>query len=44
MKINDVNISDKIYGADISVLKGNTNQNMPTPVKNYLVEVPPELI
>ena len=35
--IYDVNISDKIYDADIRALKGNTTQNRPTPVNNGLL-------
>ena len=44
MKIDDVNFSEKIYGANIGALKGKTTRNRPTPVKNDLAEVPPELI
>ena len=35
--IGDVNIADKIYGANIGALKCKTNRNMPTPVNNDLV-------
>ena len=44
VKIDDVSIAEKIYGAKIGALKVKTTQNMPTLVKNYLVEVPPEFI
>ena len=39
-----MNFSEKIYGANIGALKGKTTRNRPTPVKNDLAEVPPELI
>ena len=44
MIIDDVNIAEKIYGAEIGALKGKTNQKRPKPGKNDLVEVPPEHI
>ena len=44
VKIEDVNIAEKIYRANIGELKGKTIQNMPTPVKNDFVEFPTELI
>ena len=42
--IEDINIAEKIFGADIGALKGKTTRRRPTPVKDDLVEVPPELI
>ena len=44
MTIDNVNISKKIYGTNIGALKVKTTQNMPTPVNNDLVEIPPKII
>jgi hypothetical protein len=41
---NDVNIAEKIFGGDIGTLKGKSTRNRPTPVKDDLVEIPPELL
>ena len=38
--IDDMNISEKIYCDNIDDLKGKTNRNRPTHVKNDLLEVP----
>jgi hypothetical protein len=40
----DVNIAEKIFGADIGALKGKNTRSRPTPVKDDLVEIPPELL
>jgi len=42
--LEDVNLAEKIFGADIGALKGKTTRRRPTPVKTDLVEIPPELI
>ena len=42
--IEDVNIAEKIFGADVGALKGKTTRRRPTPVKDDLVEIPPEII
>lgn len=40
----DVNIAEKIFGGDIGTLKGKTTRRRPTPVRDDLVEIPPELL
>jgi hypothetical protein len=40
----DVNIAEKIFGGDIGALKGKSTRNRPKPVKDNLVEKPPELL
>jgi hypothetical protein len=40
----DVNIAEKIFGGNIGALKGKSIRNRPTPVKDDLVEIPPELL
>ena len=40
----DVNIAEKIFGGDIGALKGKTTRRRPTPVREDLVEIPPELL
>jgi hypothetical protein len=40
----DVNIAEKIFGGDIGTLKGKSTRRRPTPVKDDLVEIPPELL
>ncbi len=41
---DDVNIAEKIFGADIGALKSKNTRSRPTPVKDDLVEIPPELL
>jgi hypothetical protein len=40
----DVNIAEKIFGGDIGTLKGKSTRRRPTPLKEDLVEIPPELL
>jgi hypothetical protein len=40
----DVNIAEKIFGGDTGTLKGKSTRRRPTPVKDDLVEIPPELL
>jgi hypothetical protein len=40
----DVNIAEKIFGGDIGTLKSKSTQRRPTPVRDDLVEIPPELL
>jgi hypothetical protein len=40
----DVNIAEKIFGGNIGVMKGKTTRRRPVPVKDDLVEIPPELL
>jgi hypothetical protein len=40
----DVNIAEKIFGGEIGTLKGKSTRRRPTPVKDDLVEIPPELL
>ena len=40
----DVNIAEKIFGGDIGTLKGKSTRRRPTPVREDLVEIPPELL
>ena len=42
--IEDVTIADKIYGPDISSLKGKSTRRKPKPVKKDTIEIPKELI
>jgi hypothetical protein len=39
-----MNITEKSFGADIGALKGKNTRRRPTPVKDDLVEIPPELL
>jgi hypothetical protein len=39
-----VNIAKKIFGGNIGALKGKSTKSRPTPVKDDLVEIPPELL
>jgi hypothetical protein len=41
---DDVNIAKKIFGGDIGALKGKSTRSRPTPVKDDLVEISPELL
>jgi hypothetical protein len=41
---DDVNIAERIFGGDIGTLKGKSTRGRPTPVKDDLVEIPPELL
>jgi hypothetical protein len=40
----DVNISEKIWGPDISSLKGKSMRRKPKPVRQDIIEIPKELI
>ncbi len=40
----DVNIAEKIFGKDISSLKGKSTRRKPKPVRADLIEIPKELI
>jgi hypothetical protein len=40
----DVNIAERIFGGDIGALKGKSTRNRPEPVKDDLVDIPPELL
>ena len=42
--VEDVTIADKIYGPDISSLKGKSMRRKPKPVKKDTIEIPKELI
>lgn len=42
--VQDVQISNKIYGPDAGALKGKTTRRKPIPVRNDIVYIPPELI
>lgn len=42
--INDINISNKIFGHDIGALKGKTTRRKPRQVRSDVVFVPPELV
>jgi hypothetical protein len=41
---DDVDIAEKMFGADIGALKGNNTRSRRKPVKDDLVEMPPELL
>jgi hypothetical protein len=41
---DDVNIAKKIFGGDIGALKGKSTRSKQTPVKDDLVEIPPNLL
>ena len=43
MTVEDVNISEKIFGPDMGTLKGKTTRRKPKPVKTDTVEIPPEI-
>jgi hypothetical protein len=40
----DFNIAEKIFGKDISSLKGKSTRQKPKPVREDLLEIPKELI
>jgi hypothetical protein len=42
--VEDVNISEKIFGPDISSLKGKSARRKPKPVRSDLIEIPKEII
>jgi hypothetical protein len=42
--VEDVNISEKIFGPDISSLKGKSMRRKPKPVRQDLIEIPKEII
>jgi hypothetical protein len=42
--VEDVNIADKIFGPDMSSLKGKSVRQKPKPVRKDLIEIPKELI
>jgi hypothetical protein len=42
--VEDVNISEKIFGPDMSSLKGKSTRRKTKPVKNDLIEIPKEII
>ncbi len=42
--VEDVNISEKIFGPDMSSLKGKSTRRKPKPVRQDLIEIPKELI
>jgi hypothetical protein len=42
--VEDVNISEKIFGPDMSSLKGKSTKNKPKLVRSYLIEIPKEII
>jgi hypothetical protein len=44
VKTDDVNIAEKIFGADMSSLKGKSTRRKSTPVREDTVEIPEELI
>jgi hypothetical protein len=42
--VEDVNISKKIFGPDMSSLKGKSTRRKPKPVRSDLIEIPKEII
>jgi hypothetical protein len=42
--VEDVNISKKIFGPDMSSIKGKSTRRKPKPVRSDLIEIPKELI
>ncbi|WP_288992819.1 polyprotein of Ty1/Copia retrotransposon [uncultured Marinobacter sp.] len=42
--VEDINISEKIFGPDMSCLKGKSTRRKPKPVRQDLIEIPKELI
>jgi hypothetical protein len=42
--VEDVNISEKIFGPDISSFKGKSTRRKPKPVRSDLIEIPKEII
>jgi hypothetical protein len=41
--IEDANIAERIFGPDVGVLKGRSTRPRPVPVRNDLIDIPPEL-
>ena len=41
--IEDANIAERIFGPDVGVLKGRSTRPKPVPVRNDLIDIPPEL-
>jgi hypothetical protein len=42
--IEDVNISEAIFGPDIGGIQGKTTRSKPNPVFSDYIEIPPELV
>jgi hypothetical protein len=42
--VEDINISEKIFGPDMSSLKGKSTRRKPKPVRSDLIEIPKEII
>jgi hypothetical protein len=42
--VEDVNISEKIFGPEMSSLKGKPARQKPKPVRSHLIKIPKELI
>jgi hypothetical protein len=42
--VEDVNISENIFGPDMSSLKGKSTRRKPKPVRSNLIEIPKEII
>jgi hypothetical protein len=42
--VEDINIAEKIFGPDVSSLKGKSPRRKPKPVRKDLIEIPKELI
>ncbi len=42
--VDDINIAEKIFGPDVSSLKGKSTRQKPKPVREDLIEIPKELI
>jgi Reverse transcriptase (RNA-dependent DNA polymerase) len=42
--VADINIAERIFGADMSTLKGKSKRKTPKPVRNDLIEIPKELL
>ena len=42
--VEDVNIADKIFGPDMSSLKGKSTRRKPKPVRKDFIKIPKELI
>ena len=41
--VEDVKLAEKIFGPDVSYIKGKTTQSKPKIVKNNQIEIPPEM-
>jgi hypothetical protein len=44
LTVEDVNISEKIFGPDMSSFKGKSTRRKPKPVRSDLIEIPKEMI